>query len=50
MGLYDKLAPYLDVLEYQSFDETNFQQAISAVKAISLQALPEARQFFSGFR
>ena len=49
MGLLDKLAPYLDVLEYEPFDETNFQQVISAVKAISLQALPEARHFFAGF-
>jgi signal transduction histidine kinase/DNA-binding response OmpR family regulator len=49
MGLLDRLAPYLDVLEYEPFDETNFQQVISAVKAISLQALPEVRHFFAGF-
>ena len=49
MGLLDKLAPYLDVLEYESFDEINFRQVISKVKAISLQALPEVRHFFAGF-
>jgi hypothetical protein len=49
MGLLDKLAPYLDVLEYEPFDEIRFQQVISAVKAISLQALPEVRHFFAGF-
>jgi signal transduction histidine kinase/CheY-like chemotaxis protein len=49
MGLLEKLAPYLDMLEFKPFDETNFRQAISAVKAISLQALPEARHFFAAF-
>jgi signal transduction histidine kinase/CheY-like chemotaxis protein len=50
MGLLDKLAPYLDVLEFEPFDETNFQQVISAVKAISLQALPEVRDFLRSIR
>jgi len=50
MGLLDKLAPYLDVLEYEPFDETKFRQAISAVKAISLQALPEVRHFLRSIR
>ena len=50
MGLLDKLAPYLDVLEFEPFDETNFQRVISAVKAISLQALPEVRDFLRSIR
>jgi signal transduction histidine kinase/CheY-like chemotaxis protein len=47
MGLLEKLQSHLDVLEYEPFDETNFQKAISAVRAICLQALPEARHFLS---
>jgi signal transduction histidine kinase/CheY-like chemotaxis protein len=50
MGLLDKLAPYLDMLEYEPFDNESFSQAISSVKAISLQALPEARHFLSSAR
>jgi signal transduction histidine kinase/DNA-binding response OmpR family regulator len=49
MGLLEKLAPYLDVLEYEPFDEANFRRVISEVKTISLQALPEARHFFASF-
>ncbi len=49
MGLLEKLQSYLDVLEYEPFDERNFQQVISAVKAICLQALPEARHFYASF-
>jgi CheY-like chemotaxis protein len=50
MGLLDKLAPYLDVLEYEPFDAANFQRLIAEVKAISLRALPEARHFLSSMR
>jgi signal transduction histidine kinase/DNA-binding NarL/FixJ family response regulator len=49
MGLLEKLQSYLDVLEYEPFDETNFQQAVSTMKAICLRALPEARDFLAGF-
>jgi signal transduction histidine kinase/CheY-like chemotaxis protein len=49
MGLLEKLQSHLDVLEYEPFDETNFQKAISAVRDICLQALPEARHFYAGF-
>jgi signal transduction histidine kinase/CheY-like chemotaxis protein len=49
MGLLDKLAHFLDVLEYEPFDEAVFRQAISSVKGIYLLALPEARQFLAGF-
>jgi signal transduction histidine kinase/CheY-like chemotaxis protein len=47
MGLLEKLQSHLDTLEYEPFDETNFQKAMSAVRAICLQALPEARHFLS---
>ena len=49
MGLLEMLQSYLDVLEYEPFDETKFQQVISAVRAICLQALPEARHFYASF-
>jgi signal transduction histidine kinase/ActR/RegA family two-component response regulator len=47
MGLLEMLQSYLDVLEYEPFDEIKFQQVISAVRAICLQALPEARHFYA---
>ena len=47
MGLLEMLHSYLDVLEYEPFDKTKFQQVISAVRAICLQALPEARDFYA---
>lgn len=49
MGLLDKLQPYLDVLENEPFEETSFRRAISTVKTICLQALPEARHFYESF-
>jgi len=49
MGLLEKLAPYLDILEYEPFDEADFQRVISEVKTISLQAFPEARNFLASF-
>ena len=49
MGLLEKLRPYLDVLEYEPFEETTFQRAIVAVKTICEQAFPEVRHFFSSF-
>ena len=47
MGLLEMLQSYLDVLEYEPFNETTFQQVVSAVKTICLQALPEARHFYA---
>jgi CheY-like chemotaxis protein len=47
MGLLEMLQSYFDVLEYEPFDATTFQQVISAVRAICLQALPEARHFYA---
>ena len=46
MGLLEKLQSYLDVLEYEPFDDAHFREIISRVKAICLEALPEARQFY----
>ena len=48
MGLLEKLQSHLDVLEYEPFDETNFRQAISAVRTICQQALPEVHHFYAG--
>ncbi len=47
MGLSEKLQPYLDELEYDSFNEEHFDQIISAVNKICVDALPEARHFYS---
>jgi CheY-like chemotaxis protein len=47
MGLSENLQSYLDVLEYEPFDETHFQQIILSIKTICLNALPEARHFYS---
>jgi signal transduction histidine kinase/DNA-binding response OmpR family regulator len=49
MGLLEKLAPNLDVLEYEPFDRIRFEEIISRVKAICLEALPEARHFYNSF-
>jgi signal transduction histidine kinase/CheY-like chemotaxis protein len=49
MGILDKLRTWLDVLEYEPFETGKFQQAISAVKSICEQALPEARNFYTSF-
>jgi signal transduction histidine kinase/DNA-binding response OmpR family regulator len=47
MGLLEKMRPFLDVLEYDTFDEQKFQKAVLSVKTICLNALPEARQFYA---
>ncbi|HEV3325009.1 MAG TPA: ATP-binding protein [Puia sp.] len=49
MGLLEKLQSYLDVLEYEPFDQIHFQEIISGVKAICLEALPEVRHFYDSF-
>jgi signal transduction histidine kinase/DNA-binding response OmpR family regulator len=47
MGLSEKLQPYLDLLEFEPFDESRFQQSILSIKTICLNALAEARHFYS---
>ncbi|HTI07242.1 MAG TPA: ATP-binding protein [Puia sp.] len=47
MGLLGKLQSVLDVLEYEIFEEERFAEAISSVKAICQEALPEARHFYT---
>jgi signal transduction histidine kinase/ActR/RegA family two-component response regulator len=47
MGLSEKLQFYLDELEYAPFDDIHFRQTILAIKTICLNALPEARHFYS---
>jgi CheY-like chemotaxis protein len=47
MGLSEKLSSYLDELEYEPFDQAHFQQIILSIKNICLNALPEARHFYS---
>jgi signal transduction histidine kinase/ActR/RegA family two-component response regulator len=46
MGLLGKMEPFLDTLEYETFDERKFQKAVLSVKTICLAALPEVRQFY----
>ncbi len=47
MGLLEKLQSYLDVLEYEAFDEVKFREVILWVKTICLDALPEARHYYT---
>jgi CheY-like chemotaxis protein len=47
MGLLERMQPFLDTLEYETFDEHKFQRAVLSVKAICLKALPEARHFYA---
>jgi signal transduction histidine kinase/DNA-binding response OmpR family regulator len=47
MGLLERMQPFLDTLEYETFDEHKFQKAVLSVKAICLKALPEARHFYA---
>jgi signal transduction histidine kinase/CheY-like chemotaxis protein len=47
MGLSEKLQPYLDLLEFEPFDESRFRQSILTLKTICLNALSEATHFYS---
>jgi hypothetical protein len=47
MGLLERAQPFLDVLEYEPFDEQKFQKAVFSVKTICVNALPEARHFYA---
>jgi len=47
MGLLEKLQVYLDILEYETFEVHKFQEAVLLVKTICLDALPEARHFYT---
>ena len=47
MGLTEKLQPYLDELEYEPFDEGRFQHTMISVKTICMNALPDARHYYS---
>jgi signal transduction histidine kinase/CheY-like chemotaxis protein len=47
MGLLERVQPFLDALEYETFDEQKFQKAVLSVKTICLNALPEARHFYA---
>ena len=47
MGLSEKLHSFLDEVECAAFDEPRFQQIISSIKTICLDALPEVRHFYS---
>ena len=47
MGLSEKLHSFLDEVECAAFDEPRFQQIISSIKTICLNALPEVRHFYS---
>jgi signal transduction histidine kinase/FixJ family two-component response regulator len=47
MGLTEKLQSHLDELEYESLDEAHVEQIILSIKTICMNALPEARHFYS---
>jgi signal transduction histidine kinase/FixJ family two-component response regulator len=47
MGFLERVQPFLDALEYETFDEQKFQKAVLSVKTICLSALPEARHFYA---
>ena len=47
MGLLERMRPFLDILEYEAFDEQVFQKAVLSVKTICQNALPEARHFYA---
>jgi signal transduction histidine kinase/CheY-like chemotaxis protein len=46
MGLLERMQPFLDTLEHETFDEHKFQKAVLSVKTICRNALPEVRQFY----
>jgi signal transduction histidine kinase/CheY-like chemotaxis protein len=45
MGLLERMQPFLDTLELDTFDEDKFQKAVLSVKSICVNALPEAHHF-----
>jgi hypothetical protein len=47
MGLSEKFQPWLDTVEYEVFGEARFLQAISSIKALCQDALPEAQHFYA---
>ena len=47
MGLTEYLAPYLDILENEDFDETRFGPIITKIKDYCAGAIKEARRFYS---
>jgi hypothetical protein len=47
MGLLEELQPYLDVLEFEGFDEKRFREVILSVKSVCLEALQEARHYYA---
>ncbi len=46
MGLLERMEPFLDTLEYETFDEHKFQKAVLSVKTICTAAMPEVHQFY----
>jgi signal transduction histidine kinase/CheY-like chemotaxis protein len=47
MGLLERMQPFLDTLEHDTFDQHGFQNAVLSVKTICANALPEARHFYA---
>jgi hypothetical protein len=47
MGLLERMEPFLDTLEYETFEEHKFQKAVLSVKTICMTALPEVHQFYA---
>ncbi len=49
MGLNERLAPYLDALEYETLQEAQAIEKLSAIKDICSNALIEANEFLESF-
>ena len=47
LGLLEELQPSLDVLEFEVFDEIRFREVILSVKTVCLNALQEARHYYT---
>jgi signal transduction histidine kinase/ActR/RegA family two-component response regulator len=47
LGLLGELQPYLDVLEFERFEEKRFREVILSVKGVCLNAMQEARHYYA---
>lgn len=47
MGLLETLFPYLDILEFEAFDEKRFRETILSLKSACLNAVQEARHYYN---
>jgi hypothetical protein len=47
MGLLERIQPFLDTLEHETFDKQKCQNAVLSMKTICENALPEALHFYA---